>query len=111
MPIRNLHTMVAKANHRMTPVKDVKDQKIHPMRILLQKNEDSRMIRDHRWYFTDKDDAKAFFPPSPVSVCRELHKESKTMLSKRRISMTNDCKEKGIRNTIKEMLDSTKNER
>ena len=33
------------------------------------------------------------------------------MLSKWRISMTNDCKEKGMKNIIKEMLNSIKNER
>ena len=69
------------------------------------------MIRDRLWCVTDKDNVKAFFPPFPVSACRKLSKESKTVLAKWRISVMNDCKEKGMKNTIKEMLNSMKNER
>ena len=66
------------------------------------------MMGDRRWYFTDKDNVKAFFPPLPLAIYKELDRSSQQKLAKWRKEMIKACKERGMKPIITEMIEASR---
>ena len=67
-------------------------------------HDSNKMIGDKRWYFKDRNNVTAFFPPIPVTIWKELSRDSQRKMMEWRKNTMKECKARGMKDALGDLF-------